>query len=92
LADFLFVKTEFRSGSSPCWSSKGASSKGRGKSGLGSFSKRDSLLNWGFAYNLCHSTFEIDFLCSSSTIIHTPSLPAKKMKGMWQKRTTIKDI
>ena len=61
-ADCLFVRTEFRSGSIPSWSGKGKSSNGRAKSGLGSFSKRESLWNCGFDWSLCHNTFEIDFL------------------------------
>ena len=69
--------------------SKAISSPGAGMSGTGgisffmSASKANALL---VAYNLCQREFEIAFLSYSSIMMRSPSLPAKKMNGIWQLR------
>lgn len=65
---------------------------GRARSGFGAVIAIDSLANSGITCNLWNKTLEIDFLWVSSIMMHIPSLPAKKMKGMWQTNTIMKAI
>ncbi len=66
-------------------SKNGVVSPGTGSVGAGGSLSKFSDSNFVFvAYSLCQSAFDIDFLSNSSIIISKPSLPEKKINGMWQ--------